>query len=107
LTQVKVARQMERRFVEITTGETITTAEYDDLADEERVRWRPVEVPKRYRRVRRRWRLKSLTPAGPAADGERGFLVFANDAPLLAAQLARALNPTDDSWPPGQPRPLP
>ena len=107
ITERKVARQVQRRFVEITTGETITPTEYNSLPAENRARWQPVDVPGHYRRLRRRWRLKSLTPAGPAADGERGFLIFANDAPLLAAQLARALNPTDDRWPPGQPRPLP
>lgn len=107
ITQQKVARRIKRVFVEITTGETITPEEYEALPLEDQVRWKPVDVPGSYRRVKRRWRLKSLTPAGPAADGERGFMVFVNDAPLLAAQLGRYLTQPEVTWPPGQPRPLP
>ena len=103
----KVARQVERRYANVTSGETITPAEFDALDSEEQRWWTPVDLPGTYRRVRRRWRLKSLTPAGPAADGERGFMVFVNDAPLLAAQLGRYLTQTDTTWPKGERRPLP
>lgn len=49
-------------------------------------------VATKARRVNRRYKLRSLSPAGPAADGERGFMIFCNDAPLLAAQLARLVS---------------
>jgi hypothetical protein len=103
----KVARQTQRRYANVTSGETITPAEYDQLTPEQRTVWLPVDLPATYRRVRRRWRLKSLTPAGPAADGERGFMVFLNDAPLLATQLARYLTQSATTWPKGERRPLP
>ncbi len=103
----KVARQIQRRYASVTSGETITPDEYDELTPEQQTLWQPVDLPGTHRRVRRRWRLKSLTPAGPAADGEQGFMVFVNDAPLLATQLARYLTQSSTTWPKGERRPLP
>jgi hypothetical protein len=104
----KVARQVARRYASVTSGETITPIDFEALTLEERIWWQPIDLPGSFRKVRRRWRLKSLTPAGPAADGERGFMVFVNDAPLLATQLARYLTQlSTTTWPKGERRPLP
>ncbi len=102
-----VARQVQTRLVNVDTGQTITPTEHSNLTAQDQVTFMPVKIPKRFRQVQRRWRLKSLTPTGPAADGERGFMVFVNDAPLLAVQLARQLHGNNQPWPKGQPRPLP
>lgn len=53
------------------------------------------------RAQRRRWKVRPLGHADPA-----GF-VLSNDAPALAAQLARAATLVDPEWPPGVPRGLP
>jgi hypothetical protein len=95
-------------YVHVTTGEIITPDQWRQLPDVDQHRWQAVAgPPKRWRTVNRRWRLRSLSPQGPAADGERGFTVFANDAPLLATPLARCLHDDRPPWPKGQPRPLP
>jgi hypothetical protein len=103
-----ITRQVDRGqpvgYVNVETGERLTTDAFQQLEASERCQWQPI---KRRRRVTRRWQLRSLTPQGPAADGERGFTVFSNDAPALAIQLARAIHQTDEPWPRGQPRPLP
>jgi hypothetical protein len=104
----RVPRQVPVTYVHVTTGEVITPDRWRQLDETEQARWRAVAgEPRRWRTVNRRWRLRSLTPQGPAADGERGFTVFANDAPLLATQLARCLHDDRPPWPKGQPRPLP
>jgi hypothetical protein len=104
----RVPRQTVVRYVDTTTGETITPAQWQTLDEPDKLAWHQVVgEPKRWRTVNRRWRLRSLTGQGPKADGERGFTVFANDAPLLATQLARCIHTTPAAWPKGQRRPLP
>lgn len=104
----RVPRQTPVTYVHVTTGEVITPERWRELPEAEQPLWQAVAGrPKRWRTVNRRWRLRSLSPQGPAADGERGFTVFANDAPLLATQLARCLHDDRPPWPKGQPRPLP
>ena len=104
----RVPRQVPVSYVHTTTGESITIDEWQTLDQAEQRRWLKVTgEPKRWRTVNRRWRLRSLTGQGPCADGERGFTVFANDAPLLATQLARCVHTDQTPWPKGQRRPLP
>jgi len=104
----RVPRQVPVNYVHVITGETIAPDHWRQLLQDQQARWQAVAgEPKRWRTVNRRWRLRSLSPQGPAADGERGFTVFANDAPLLATQLARCLHDDRPPWPKGQPRPLP
>ena len=96
----RVPRQTPVTYVHVTTGEVITPDQWRRLPEAEQCRWQAVAgQPKRWRTVNRRWRLRSLSPQGPAADGERGFTVFANDAPLLATQLARCSTTTDHPGP--------
>ncbi len=103
----RVARQVETNYLNTDTGELITAAAWCSLTDGGQSRHIPITTPGSFRTVNRRWRLRSLTPQGPAADGQRGFAVFANDAPLLAVQLARLLHSNQPPWPKGQRRPLP
>jgi hypothetical protein len=104
----RVARQAAVNYVHTATGETITAEQWLTLNQTDQQRWQQVTgEPRRWRTVNRRWRLSSLNGQGPKADGERGFTVFANDAPLLAAQLARCVHPDETPWPKGQRRPLP
>ena len=103
----RVPRQVTTTYVAADTGEAIDQAAWEQLTPRRRSRYIPVKTPGRYRTVNRRWRLRSLSPQGPATDGERGFSVFVNDAPLLAVQLARHLHSDQPPWPKGQRRPLP
>ena len=104
----RVPRQVPVRYANTITGETIGVDQWRALDEPEQRRWHRVTGDqKRWRTVNRRWRLRSLTPNGPAVDGERGFTVFANDAPLLAIQIARQLHGEEEPWPKGQTRPLP
>lgn len=103
----RVARNIETVYVNSETGEVISEAELQDLDDVEQSRFVPMAKPGRYRTANRRWKLRSLAPNGPAADGMRGFTLFVNDGPLLAAQFARYLHSQPPPWPKGQARPLP
>ncbi|MEM9890948.1 MAG: hypothetical protein AAF962_08810 [Actinomycetota bacterium] len=67
-------------------------------------KWLATQRPgegRRRRSVNRRWKLASLVGT------EAGFTFLTNDGPALALAVATATTLKEETWPPGQPRPLP
>lgn len=100
------------RGVELTRSEVALTR--DQMVEVQRFLRRYIAAQKRTMRtkgfngqrtrpVNRRWRLGSLHGL------DTGFTYLTNDGPGLAVALARAIEQLqqEESWPPGQPRPLP